>query len=128
MTNTQLVEQAYTNFATGNIPGVLAFMDPQLEWHECPGMPFVKDSGLYTGPEAIVTHVFMNLPVYFDGFRVTVSDIFGEGDRVCMEGYYEGTNKATGNTFKAQATHVWTIRDGKAVRFYQAVDTAVIGR
>jgi ketosteroid isomerase-like protein len=45
---------------------------------------------------------------------------------VVIEGYYQGTNKATGNTFKANATHVWTLKDGKLVRFFQAVDTVTI--
>jgi len=68
----------------------------------------------------------MNLPVYFDGFNIAVSEIFGADDKVVMVGYYQGTNKATGNPFKANATHVWTIKDGKMTHFFQAVDTAAI--
>jgi ketosteroid isomerase-like protein len=126
MTNVELVKEAYSHFATGNVPAVLAMFDPAIEWHECKGMPFVKGDGIYTGPEAIVTNVFMNLPVYFDGFNIAVSEVFGVDDKVVMVGYYQGTNKATGNAFKANATHVWTVKDGKLVRFFQAVDTATI--
>jgi hypothetical protein len=43
-----------------------------------------------------------------------------------MVGYYQGTNKATGNSFKANATHVWTIKNGKFVYLFQAVDTHTI--
>jgi len=126
MTNVDVVKQAYSNFETGNVPAVLALFDPQIEWKECKGMPFVKDDGIYIGTEAIVTNVFMNLPVYFDGFNIAVSEIFGADDKVVMVGYYQGTNKATGNPFKANATHVWTIKDGKMTHFFQAVDTATI--
>lgn len=126
MTNVELVKEAYSHFATGNVPAVLAMFDPAIEWHECKGMPFVKGDGIYTGPEAIVTNVFMNLPVSFDGFNIAVSEVFGVDDKVVMVGYYQGTNKATGNTFKANATHVWTVKEGKLVRFFQAVDTATI--
>ena len=126
MTNVELVKEAYSHFATGNVPAVLAMFDPAIEWLECKGMPFVKDDGIYTGPEAIVTNVFMNLPVSFDGFNIAVSEVFGVDDKVVMVGYYQGTNKATGNTFKANATHVWTVKEGKLVRFFQAVDTATI--
>jgi hypothetical protein len=35
------------------------------------------------------------------------SQLFGADDKVVMQGYYCGTNKATGNTFKANATHVF---------------------
>jgi ketosteroid isomerase-like protein len=126
MTNVDMVKLAYSSFATGNVPAVLALFDPSIEWNECKGMPFVKDDGLYIGPDAVVSNVFMNLPVYFDGFNIAVNEIFGTDDKVVMQGYYQGINKATGNPFKANATHVWTVRDGKLVRFFQAVDTATI--
>jgi ketosteroid isomerase-like protein len=45
-----------------------------------------------------------------------------------MAGYYQGINKATGNSFKANATHVWTVKNGKLAKFFQAVDTATINR
>jgi ketosteroid isomerase-like protein len=126
MTNTEIVKQAYSSFATGNVPAVLALFDPGIVWNECKGMPFVKGDGTFIGPDAVVTNVFMNLPVFFDGFNIAVNEIFGTGDKVVMVGYYQGINKATGNPFKANATHVWTVRNGKLVRFFQAVDTAAI--
>ena len=126
MTNVDVVKQAYSNFETGNVPAVLALFDPQIEWRECKGMPFVKDDGIYIGTEAIVTNVFMNLPVYFDGFNIAANEIFGADDKVVMVGYYQGTNKATGHPFKANATHVWTLKDGKMTHFFQAVDAATI--
>jgi uncharacterized protein len=126
MTNVDLVKHAYSNFATGNVEAVLALFDPEIEWNECKGMPFVKGDGIYKGTEAIVTNVFMNLPVYFDGFNIAVNQVFGADDKVVMTGYYQGTNKATGNPFKANATHVWTVKNGKLVHFFQAVDTATI--
>ena len=126
MNNTDIVKEAYANFATGNVPAVLSLFDPAIEWHECKGMPFVTGDGIFKGVEAVVTNVFMHLPVYFDGFNIAVNGIFGAGDKVVMEGYYQGTNKATGNTFKANATHVWTVTNGKLSHFFQAVDTATI--
>ncbi len=126
MTNVDVVKQAYSHFAAGNVPGVLALFDPAIEWHECKGMSFVKDDGIYTGPEAVVVNVFMHLPGTFDGFNIAVSEIFGVDDKVVMVGYYQGTNKATGNSFKANATHVWTVKDGKLAHFFQAVDTATV--
>jgi uncharacterized protein len=126
MTNVDIVKQAYSNFATGNVGGVLDLFDPAIEWHECKGMPFVNGDGIFKGHEAVVTNVFMNLPVYFDGFNIAVTEIFGFDDKVVMVGYYQGTNKATGHEFKANATHVWTVKNGKLAHFFQAVDTVTI--
>ena len=126
MTNTDIVKLAYSNFTTGKVPEVLALFDPAIEWNECKGMPFVKGDGTFIGPDAVLSKVFMNLPVFFDGFNIAVTEIFGADDRVVMEGFYQGINRATGHPFKANATHVWTLKDGKLVRFFQAVDTAAI--
>ena len=128
MKNVDLLKQAYADFSTGNVEAVLAVFDPAIVWDECVGMPFMKDAGIFIGPEAIVTNVFMNLPVHFDGFNIAINEIFGADDKVVMAGYYQGTNKATGNAFKANATHVWTVKNGKITHFFQAVDTAVINR
>jgi hypothetical protein len=38
-TNKGIVEEAYANFATGNVPAVLAIMDPKIEWTEAEGFP-----------------------------------------------------------------------------------------
>ena len=43
-----------------------------------------------------------------------------------MAGHYMGVSKETGKEFKANATHVWTVKDKKATHFFQAVDTAEI--
>lgn len=128
MSNVDLIKQAYDNLAIGHVEEVLSNFDPSIEWSECNGMPFVKGDGIYIGPEAVVTEVFMNLPVFFDGFNIEIKELIGAGDKVTMVGYYKRTNKATGNSFKANATHVWTIKDEKATHFFQAVDTAAILR
>ena len=128
MTNVDLVKQVYFHLATGNVPAVLALFDPAIQWHECKGMPFINGNGIFTGPEAVVANVFMQLPVSYDGFNVAVIEIFGADDKVVMVGYYQGTNKATGNDFKANATHVWTVKNGKMSHFFQAVDTAATMR
>ena len=68
----------------------------------------------------------MNLPVFFDGFNIAVNEIFGADDKVVMAGYCQGTNKATGNPFKANASHVWTFKNGKLIHFFTVVDTATV--
>ncbi len=128
MTNKDLVKQAYSNFETGDVPAVLALFDPAIEWHECSGMPFMKGDSVFIGPDAVVTNVFMQLPVFYEGFNIAVTEILGEGDKVVMVGYYQGINKKTGNAFKANATHVWTVKNGKMAHFFQAVDTVATMR
>jgi ketosteroid isomerase-like protein len=126
MTNLELTQQAYSNFAAGNVPAVLAVFHPQIEWRSVTGMPYVQGDGIFVGAEAIVQNVFMNIPAHIDGFNIDVKEMFAADDKVVMVGFYEGTWKPTGKPFHANATHVWTFKDGLVTHFFQALDTAAI--
>ena len=126
MDNVELVKQGYKYFAEGNVEAVLELFHPEMEWNECQGFPYVSGDGLFIGPNAVVQNVFAKIPEYMDGFQVDVQELFGSGDKVVMVGHYKGVWKATGKEFKANATHVWTLKDGKATHFFQAADTAEI--
>ena len=126
MNNVELVTQGYKNFAEGNVEAVLALFHPEVEWNECKGFPYISGDGLFIGPNAIAQNVFAQIPESFEGFNIDIQELFGSGDKVVMVGYYTGVWKATGKDFKANATHVWTLKDEKATHFFQAVDTAEI--
>jgi ketosteroid isomerase-like protein len=126
MNNVELVTQGYKNFAAGNIEAVLALFHPEIEWNECKGFPYVSGDGLFIGPDAIAQNVLAKIPENYDGFDIEIQELFGSGDKVVMVGYYTGVWKATGKGYKANATHVWTLKDGKATHHFQAVDTAEI--
>ena len=127
MNETELITQIYKNFGEGKIEDVLAAFDPKIEWHECKSFPYSKSNdGIFIGPQAVLENIFANIPQYIDGFNVEVKELFGCNEKVTMVGYYQGTWKETGKAFKANATHVWTVKDNKAIHFFQAVDTAEI--
>ena len=126
MNNVELVKQAYQNFAQGNIEAVLEFYHPEMVWHNCSGYPFITGDGLFIGPDAVVQNVFAKMPEYIDSYHVDIQELFGSGDKVVMVGHYIGVWKETGKKFKANAAHVWTLKDGKVTHFFQAADTAEI--
>ena len=46
---------------------------------------------------------------------------FSEAEiKVVMVGHYKGVWKTTGKEFKANATHVWTLKEEKATHFFQS--------
>ena len=122
----ELIKQGYQYFAEGNVEAVLALFHPEMEWNECKGFPYISGDGLFIGPNAVVQNVFAKIPENIEGFQVDVQELFGSGDKVVMVGQYKGVWKATGKEFKANAAHVWTVKDGKATHMFQAVDTAEI--
>jgi ketosteroid isomerase-like protein len=126
MSNLDLVKSAYDFFAAGKVPAVLKMFASDVVWLQCPGFPWIEGDGNFTGAEAIVKNVFAPIPKQYDGFVIDVVDFIDGGDKVVMEGYYTGVYKATGKAFRANAAHIWTIKDGKAARIFQCVDVATI--
>ena len=86
MTNVGSVKLAYSNFASGNVPWALVLFDFAIVWLECKGMPYVEGDGIFIGPEVVVIKVFMDSPVFFDGFNILPTEIFGADDKVVMVG------------------------------------------
>lgn len=126
MNNLDRLKQGYKDFASGNVEAVVANWQSDIVWDECKGMPFVKGEGTYVGIKSVVEDVLAKIPEYFDGFNIEITEFVDGGEKIVMVGFYTGTWKATGKKFKANATHTWTFKNGKASHYFQAVDTAAI--
>lgn len=126
MNNLETLKHGYQLFAEGDIEGVLAMYHKDIKWDMCTGYPFIEGDGRLIGHQAVVEGVFAKIPEHYDNFNIEITDFVDGGDKIVMVGFYTGTWKATGKTFKANATHTWTFRDGKVSAFFQAVDTAEI--
>jgi ketosteroid isomerase-like protein len=121
--NTEIIRSVYTAFATGDVPGVVGAFDADIHWTEAEGFPY---GGTYVGPDAVVTGVFARLGSEWEGFAAVPHAFVAEGDTVVALGDYGGTYKATGKSFSAPFAHVWTLREGRIVRFQQYTDTALV--
>jgi ketosteroid isomerase-like protein len=126
MNNIDIVRQGYKNFSEGKIEDVLALFDPEIVWEESTGFPYVQNDGIFHGPKEIVENIFANIPIHMDNFMIHIDDLIDAGEKVVMTGHYGGTWKENGNKFMANAAHVWTLKGGKVVHFFQAADTAAI--
>ena len=127
MDNVSLITQGYHDFATGNIPGILSIWDENIKWMGAKSFPvFEEGDGIVVGAQNVLQQVLAKIPELYDGFNIDVQAIYGSGDKVVMEGFYTGAWKATGKSFRANAVHIWDVKDGKVTRFFQAVDTATI--
>ncbi len=124
MGNVEVLQGGYEAFGRGDVPSVLAFFDPAIEWREAESNPYKPDGGAWIGGDAVVANLFMRLATEWDGFTVTPEKLHDAGDVVVAECRYTGVFKATGKSIDAQACHVWRFSDGRATHFRQYVDTA----
>ena len=124
MSNVDMIRQLYAAFAEGDIPAVLAAMDPNVEWREAEGNPYEPSGQAWVGPDAITENLFVKLGTEWDAFTVHPKEFHDAGDTVVVEGRYTGTNHASGRSLDAQFCHVFKVRGDKMTSFQQFVDTA----
>lgn len=124
MNGAEMMAGLYAAFGKGDLPAVLAAMDPQIQWAEAEGNPYRTGDQPWVGPDAVVSNLFMKLGGEWAPFEVHPATYHDAGDTVTVEGRYTGVFKATGRSVDAQFCHVWTLKDGKVVKFQQYTDTA----
>jgi len=113
----------YEAFGKGDIPGVIAALDPQVEWLEAENFIYA-DGNPYLGPNAVLEGVFVRIGAEWEDFTVSPKEILDAGETVVGHGYYSGTYKKNGKQVRAQFAHLFTFRDGKVVKFQQYTDIA----
>ncbi len=117
------VRGMYEAFAKGDIPRIIAALDPQVEWWEAENFIYA-DKNPYVGPNTVLQGVFLRIVDEWENFTVSPIDILDAGDTVVGRGYYSGTYKKNGERIEAQFAHFFTFRNGKVVKFQQYTDTA----
>jgi ketosteroid isomerase-like protein len=120
MNNLELIKNLYQAFAQGDIPAVLQSFDEDIEWTEAEGFPY---GGTYRGGAAILENVFMKLATEWDGYQATPDEFLDAGDRIVALGNYSASYKATGKSMNVPFAHVWTLQNGKIMKFVQYTDT-----
>jgi len=128
--NVKIVESMYAAFAKGDIPTVLAALDPQVEWWEAENFIYA-DGNPYVGPEAVLQGVFMPIVSDWDGFAVTPKEVLDAGDTAIGQGplqRYAQTNRQAGARAVRALLHVSRWKDCKvsAIHRHRTVPTSGI--
>ncbi len=119
--NVTVVRSVYENFASGDIPAVLAVLSPDVEWIESP-QSYLPHHGTHRGPGEVAGKVFSMVVENFDEFAVVPERFHDAGDVVVVEGRAVGKTK-NGGVLDAAAAWVWTVRDGLAIANHNYHDT-----
>jgi uncharacterized protein len=122
--NTRIVQQAYQCVAAGDIPSFLNLLAGDVEW-ELPEMKNVPFAGKWQGSEE-VGQFFNKVFEVQDVVEFEPEEFIAQGDKVVALGRFSMRIKSTGRHFDSAWAHVWTVRAGKIVRFYEYVDTAAV--
>ena len=122
-----VVEGIYTAFGRGDMAGLFALLDPDVEWGvqvDAPGAELVPMfrrgrgrpvvEGYFAGVAELEFHVF------------DPHDIHTDGDVVLVELTLDVSHRATGKRARFEEIHHWIVRDGRVVHYRPYADTAAL--
>ena len=116
----EVVRSGYDAFARGDIPGVLANLDPEAQWTE----PGGGNAPVGTfGADEVAEKVFGPVQENFDEFAATPEKFDDQGDTIVVTGKYTGKNKS-GAELDSSFEHTYRMRDGKILSLDSKVDEA----
>jgi uncharacterized protein len=126
MSNVDLVKDIYEKFTHGDVAGILARFEPDIEFRLAEGHPYQPSGQPWFGKGAVTQNFFMKAGPEWAGWSVVIGDVLEAGDAVVVECRYNGVYTPTGNTLNVQVCHVWKLRNGNIRSFHQYLDTAAL--
>ena len=122
--NTKIVQDAYAAFLRGDVTSLLGLMSDDVVWEPVLGTAsHVPFSGKRQGKPA-VAEFFQLVATNEDFTQFEPREFVAQGDAVVAIGHYKAITKTTGKTFDSDFVMVFTMKDGKVVRFREFTDSA----
>jgi ketosteroid isomerase-like protein len=97
-------------------------LDDEVRW-EVGGLDIPDSEGTWHGPSG-VREFFRRWVGTFDEWSYEFGDVIDAGDSVVVRMHQWGRGKGSGATVEWQFWQVWTIRDGKVVRYTHHAEKA----
>jgi len=117
-TYVEQLRRGYEALNRGDVSVVLELLDPDIEWHEPAPSP---EQGSHCGRDSF-EQFFRGWIESFEGFRVEPEEVVERGERLIAVVRQSGRGRASGVEVEARLAHVWTVEDGKAVRWEAVAD------
>jgi ketosteroid isomerase-like protein len=118
--NVLTVQQAFQNFLTGNVQGIVDACTDDITWgsYYDPSVPFSKT---YQGKSG-VGEFFATLGASADYKRFDTNEFFADDSSVLVKGHHEAVARSTGKTFDHDFMMHFKLRDGKIFYFFSYIN------
>lgn len=123
MTNIEIIQKLYRTFKDKDYLSFRQICNPNLEWVQNPGFP---NGSTNYGANAVVDNVFEAFNRDWKSWSFQIEEYLDAGDSIIVIGFYQGTHKASGKSFRSDAAHIYDLVDSKVTKFRQFADTKVI--
>ena len=122
--NIKAAREGYAAFQRGDMQGVLAQLDENVEW-VTPQMAAMPGSGTKHGHQGVL-EFFQAVSECWDFQAFEPREFIASGDLLAVQGYYRATARKTGLMVESEWVMVWRFRNGKCVHFQEFTDTATL--
>jgi len=126
--NTSIVQQAYAAFGRGDVPALLALLDENVDWQPVYGAGPHVVTGARRRGRAEVGTFFQQVGQSLKFSLFEPREFVEQGDKVVALGHYTGTVNPTGRALDADWVMVFTLRNGRIVKFVEFSDSAAVDR
>lgn len=114
--NIGIIKSFYRAISNGNPIHARSVLDPQIEWVE-PSPEKLPFGGWHRGADAVFKEVIDIIHDNIREFQVKTKQFFAVGEKVVVLGHCTGRGRVTDIKLDAPTVHIWTLADGRAVRF-----------
>lgn len=121
LSNLEIVQQVYKDFAVGNMQAVLSHFDKEVEWVR-PGYPEIPFSGKFKGFEELgkmFSLVGQNIRIK----SFLPKKFLSNNDTVAVIGEDKADVIATGKSYLSEWVYVYTLKNSKIVFVQVYLDT-----
>jgi ketosteroid isomerase-like protein len=123
-----IIEQAYGDFSRGDIPALLARLNPEVEWRANvdPSLPRVSDVPCYAPGRgrAFVVDYLGKFVANYEMHAFDVRAVMVGGNEVAVRLEVDLTVRRTGKRVRSEVIHHWTLNErGEVIRFLDVEDT-----
>jgi len=116
--NVELVRQAYEAWQAGEVERAWEFLHPDIEWVEPPEAP---EADTWHGPEG-ARFSTERWTASWSEYEIDLVELVPRGERVLVRARQRGRGEGSGALVESDIFHVWTVRDGRAVRMEMYLD------
>jgi ketosteroid isomerase-like protein len=112
--NAELVRRGYEAFNRGDFEGVLALFDPELRINVLPETMMAQT---FHGHEGFLRLMAENAEM-FESYRNHPEEVIELGDdHIVVIVRSEARGRLSGAEVEGRLVHLWTLRDGRVIRF-----------
>lgn len=124
--NIQIVKDMHEAFTKGDLPAVLGYLADDIDW-QAPATRTISKEITWSKPRRgrkEVEDFFKDLRGKVKPEKLDLLAFTAQDDRVIVEGTSYGTAISTGCSYHNDWVMMFTLRDGKVIKFRQYYDSA----